>query len=60
MHSLMWPPVHRKLLSIGVLGEYVSKIYLETKRRPRFIVQETTSEDLFANAQAEARHRISA
>jgi glycosyltransferase involved in cell wall biosynthesis len=27
-----------QLLSIGVIGEYVGKIYLETKRRPRFIV----------------------
>jgi glycosyltransferase involved in cell wall biosynthesis len=27
-----------QLLSIGILGEYVGKIYLETKRRPRYIV----------------------
>lgn len=27
-----------QLFAIGVVGEYVSKIYLETKRRPRFIV----------------------
>lgn len=26
------------LLSIGVLGEYVAKLYLEAKRRPRFII----------------------
>jgi glycosyltransferase involved in cell wall biosynthesis len=31
-----------QLLSIGVLGEYVSKIYMETKRRPRFIIETTT------------------
>ena len=43
-----------QLLSIGVLGEYVGKIYLETKRRPRFIIQQTTSEDLSANARREA------
>lgn len=29
-----------QLLSIGVLGEYVGKIYLETKRRPRFFIEE--------------------
>lgn len=29
-----------QLLSIGVLGEYVGKIYLETKRRPRFLIAE--------------------
>jgi glycosyltransferase involved in cell wall biosynthesis len=28
-----------QLLGLGVLGEYVAKIYLETKRRPRFIVE---------------------
>jgi glycosyltransferase involved in cell wall biosynthesis len=39
-----------QLLSIGVLGEYVGKIYLETKRRPRFIVQETTDVALSAQA----------
>ena len=30
-----------QLLSIGVLGEYASKIYMETKRRPRFIIEKT-------------------
>ena len=28
------------LLSVGIVGEYVGKIYLETKRRPRFIVSD--------------------
>lgn len=28
-----------QLLSIGIIGEYISKIYLETKRRPRFIIE---------------------
>ena len=28
------------LLSIGVIGEYVAKIYLEVKRRPRYLVQD--------------------
>jgi len=27
------------LLSIGIVGEYIGKIYLETKQRPRFIVE---------------------
>ena len=30
-----------QLLSMGVIGEYVGKIYLETKRRPRYHVMET-------------------
>lgn len=28
-----------QLLSIGVLGEYVAKIYLETKARPRYFIE---------------------
>lgn len=28
-----------QLLSIGVLGEYVAKIYMETKRRPRYFIE---------------------
>ena len=28
------------LLAIGIIGEYIGKIYLETKRRPRFIIEE--------------------
>ncbi len=27
------------LLAIGVVGEYIGKIYLETKGRPRYIVE---------------------
>lgn len=28
------------LLSLGVVGEYIGKIYLETKARPRFLIKE--------------------
>jgi len=30
-----------QLLSIGILGEYVAKIYMESKRRPRYFVERT-------------------
>ena len=29
-----------QLLSLGVVGEYIGKIYAETKRRPRFIIEQ--------------------
>lgn len=36
-----------QLLSLGVIGEYIGKIYSETKARPRFIIQDVlnTTED---------------
>lgn len=29
-----------QLLTIGILGKYVSKIYLETKKRPLYLIKE--------------------
>lgn len=33
-----------QMLCLGVIGEYIGKIYLETKRRPRYIISERTPE----------------
>ncbi len=30
-----------QLLSIGILGEYVAKIYMETKQRPRYFIEKS-------------------
>ena len=34
-----------QLLCVGVLGEYVGKIYAEVKHRPRYILRDTTFEE---------------
>ena len=36
----IWAIGGLQLLAIGIIGEYIGKIYLETKQRPRFIVEE--------------------
>ena len=36
----LWALGGLQLLAIGVIGEYIGKIYLETKERPKFIIDE--------------------
>lgn len=36
----IWALGGLQLLAIGVIGEYIGKIYLEAKERPRFIIEE--------------------
>ena len=42
-----------QLFSVGILGQYLSKTYLETKNRPIYITKET--EDLYRQRKAEAQ-----
>lgn len=36
----IWAIGGLQLLAVGIIGEYIGKIYLEVKHRPRFIVEE--------------------
>ena len=35
-----------QLSSLGLVGEYIGKIYLETKQRPRFIIEQRTATNI--------------
>ena len=41
----IWLLAGVQMLSIGLIGEYVGKIYSETKHRPRYIIDETLKEN---------------
>ena len=36
----IWAIGGLQMMAIGIIGEYIGKIYLEAKRRPRYIVEE--------------------
>ena len=40
----IWALGGLQLLAIGVIGEYIGKIYLETKQRPKFIIETNLEE----------------
>ena len=40
----IWAIGGLQLLAIGVVGEYIGKIYLETKERPKFIIEKILDE----------------
>jgi glycosyltransferase involved in cell wall biosynthesis len=41
-----------QLLSIGILGEYVAKTYMETKRRPRYLIEKVAGSSIKNKAAA--------
>lgn len=34
------------MVSLGIVGEYVGRIYLEAKQRPRYVIAESVPEDM--------------
>jgi hypothetical protein len=45
-----------QLLSIGLMGEYVGRLFIEAKQRPLFVVMEQTIKNATANVTMNANH----
>ena len=41
----VWAACGLQLGAIGVIGEYLGKIYLETKARPRYLIETVLDDD---------------
>ena len=41
----IWAIGGLQILSIGVIGEYIGKIYMETKDRPKFIIEKELKDE---------------
>ena len=41
----IWAIGGLQLLAIGVIGQYIGKVYLETKERPKFIIETYLSDE---------------
>ncbi len=41
----IWALGGLQLLAIGIIGEYIGKVYLESKERPKFIIEEYLNDD---------------
>lgn len=45
-----------QLLSLGIIGEYIGKIYLEVKARPRYIISESVNSEVTLKEQKKSLH----
>ena len=47
--NFLWLFVGITLISLAIIGEYVGKIYLEVKKRPKYIIEENLDENESSN-----------
>ncbi len=41
----IWLVAGIQMMSIGLIGEYIGKVYAETKRRPRYFIEQVTNDE---------------
>ena len=47
--------IANRILTIGILGKYISKIYLETKKRPLYLIKEKSDLPILTEKNREKR-----
>ena len=54
----IWAIGGLQLFAIGVIGEYLGKVYLETKQRPRYIVEEFINDDSEISTDSKTNEKV--
>ena len=44
-----------QLLSLGIIGEYLGRVFMQTKDRPNYLIEESNLEDMQSNNPAKTR-----
>lgn len=55
----VWAIGGLQLLSLGIIGEYIGKMYLETKARPRYLIEKNLHEETDGHRQPPASDKTS-